>query len=152
MNTEFLPNKKHMLQCLKLAKIAGDLGEVPVGALIELNGEVIAFSHNLKESLLDPTAHAEVLAIKQASEKLGTWRLSGANIYISLEPCPMCMGAIINSRIDRVIFAAHEQRSGCLGGLVDFTKMNFTHTPLVYRGFMEEESLELMKSFFAKLR
>lgn len=152
MKTEFLPRKEFMLQCLDLAKKAFDEGEVPVGAVVELNGEIIGFAYNKRENDSDPTAHAEMLAIQMAARNLGSWRLIGANLYVSLEPCPMCMGAVINSRISRVIFAAHDEKAGCLGSLADFTKINFNHKPEIYRGFMELESANLLKDFFKKLR
>lgn len=152
MMTEFLPEKKFMIECLRLAQIAYEKGEVPVGAVVEINGEIIGYGYNKREMNSDPLGHAEIIAIKMASEKLGSWRLSGANLYVSLEPCPMCTGAVINSRIERVIFGAHDLKGGCLGSVSDFTKLKFNHKPKIYRGFMELECSKILKKFFSNLR
>lgn len=152
METEFIPNKKYMLKCLELAKTAGEKGEVPVGAVVELDDKIIGYGYNKRETDNSPTAHAEILAIEMAAKNLNSWRLANANLYVSLEPCPMCTGAIINARINRVIFAAHDERAGCMGSLCDLTKLDFNHKPLIYRGFMELESSIILKNFFKNLR
>ncbi len=152
MKTEFLPNKKFMSECLRLARKAYSEGEVPVGALVELNGDIIGHGYNKREKGNDPTAHAEILAIKMACEAMGSWRLTGANLYVTLEPCPMCIGAAINSRINRIIFAAHDETSGCLGSVINLSQLKFNHRPEIFRGFMQEESSNLLRDFFEKLR
>ncbi|MFI3207147.1 MAG: nucleoside deaminase [Clostridia bacterium] len=152
MITEFLPKNEFMLECLRLAHLALEQGEVPVGAIVELDGKIIGFGHNQTEKLQDPTAHAEVLAIKMACKNLGNWRLCGANLYVSMEPCVMCTGTIINSRIKRVIFGAHDRIGGALGSAVDLTKMNKSKKILIYRGFMEAECASLLRGFFKNLR
>lgn len=151
-NIEFIPKKEYMLKAFEQAYIALENNEVPVGAVVELNGEIIGFAENSCEREKSQLKHAEIKAIEMACEKIGDWRLNDCNIYVTLEPCPMCMGAIINSRINRVIFAAHDFNSGCCGGLTDLTKLNFLHKPKIYRAFMEEESIKMLKSFFKKAR
>ena len=132
---------------------AADEGEVPVGAVIVQDGLVIACEHNRREQLKDSTAHAEILAIKKACEKLGTWRLSGCTAYITLEPCIMCGGALLNSRIERVVYGAGDATMGACGSLFnvnDFPSM-YHHFELI-GGVLGEECALLMKEFFAKRR
>ncbi len=148
MERVFLPKDEFMIRCLSLAKLAADMGEVPVGAVIEKNGEIIGYGHNMVETLKNPLAHAEILAIEMAVKNLGDWRLSGANLYVSLEPCPMCTGAAVNSRISRVVFGAHDEKY--FG-----TKIwgnDFTKNIEIYRGFMEDECSNLLKKFFINIR
>jgi tRNA(adenine34) deaminase len=124
--------------------------EVPIGAVIELNGEIIGLAHNTVESAHDPTAHAEILAITQAAAKLGNWRLEGATLYVTKEPCPMCAGATLMSRLKRVCYAVPDPKMGCLGGatnLNDLARINH-HVELTAGGVLESECRELLQAFF----
>jgi tRNA(adenine34) deaminase len=124
--------------------------EVPIGAVIEVGGEVIASAHNTVESARDPTAHAEMLAITQAATKLGDWRLEGATVYVTKEPCPMCSGAMLMSRVRRVCYAVGDPKMGCLGGatnLNDLPRVNH-HLELTRGGVLEDECRELLQAFF----
>jgi tRNA(adenine34) deaminase len=128
------------------------MGEVPVGAVIVKDGEVIATAHNLRENGGGATAHAELLAINEACEVLGSWRLSGCELYVTLEPCPMCAGAIINSRLDRVIFGAKDPRMGALGSLINLNDYPLGYKVKITEGVLAEESLRLMSDFFKERR
>jgi len=124
--------------------------EVPIGAVIELGGEVIGIAHNTVESAHDPTAHAEILAITQAAAKLGNWRLEGATLYVTKEPCPMCAGATLMSRLKRVCYAVPDPKMGCLGGatnLNDLPRVNH-HLTVTAGGVLESECRELLQAFF----
>ena len=124
--------------------------EVPIGAVIELNGEIIGLAHNTVESAHDPTAHAEILAITQAAAKLGNWRLEGATLYVTKEPCPMCAGATLMARLKRVCYAVPDPKMGCLGGatnLNDLARVNH-HVELTAGGVLEPECRELLQAFF----
>ena len=136
------------------AQKAYDLGEVPVGAVITDHGGVVtASAHNLRETWHDATAHAELLAIRQACEKFGSWRLAGCTLYVTLEPCPMCAGAIIMSRLCRVVYGAPDSKAGACESV--FTILNtpaLNHSPDVTAGVLEEESRELLQRFFAERR
>ena len=124
--------------------------EVPIGAVIEFGGDIIGAAHNTVESACDPTAHAEMLAITQAATKLGNWRLEGATLYVTKEPCPMCSGAALMSRLKRVCFAVPDPKMGCLGGaanLNDLPRVNH-HVELTAGGVLEPECRELLQSFF----
>lgn len=135
------------------AKKAGAIGEVPVGAVIVKDNKIISAAYNMKESLKDTTAHAEILAIKKASEALGEWRLIDCDIYVTLEPCVMCSGAIVQSRLNMVVFGAYDKRFGAcrsLYNILDNGKLN--HTVEVVEGVMEEECSSLLSEFFKKKR
>ena len=134
------------------AKKSAIQGEVPVGAVVVKDGEVIAVSANRREQIKDATAHAETEAIRQACEKLGRWRLSDCELYVTLEPCPMCAGAILNAKIRRVVFGAKDPRGGALGSLVDLTSYPFYHKPTVERGVMADECKAILREFFVKKR
>jgi tRNA(adenine34) deaminase len=124
--------------------------EVPIGAVIELNGEVIGAAHNTVEGVKDPTAHAEMLALTQAAAKIGDWRLQGATVYVSKEPCPMCSGAMLMSRVKRVCYAVPDPKMGCLGGatnLNDLPRVNH-HLEITAGGVLETECKEMLQSFF----
>ena len=128
-------------------------GEIPVGAVIVKSGVVIAKGHNLCNSLHDPVLHAEIVAIRNACEYLNDWRLSECDLYVTLEPCVMCSGAIINSRIRNLYFGAYDIDYGAAGGRIDlFSKAYFGSNTLVYGGIMENECKEIINSFFEKLR
>lgn len=142
-----------MKLAIEEAKIAAQKGEVPVGAVIIKDGEVLSRAHNLTESLKDPTAHAELLAIKEACNALGSPRLTGTAMYVTLEPCSMCAGALIWSRIERLYIGAMDKKAGACGSvfdIVDSPKLN--HRIVVEAGIMEEECTALMKDFFKELR
>lgn len=144
---------KYMNIALDTARKAYDLGEVPVGAVIVKNGEIIANCHNLSESLNDATAHAEMLAIKEACKKLNEKYLTDCEMYVTLEPCAMCTGAIINSRIKRLYIGAPDKKAGCCGSKLDLISGNyFNHMPEVYHGIMEDECSRLVTNFFENLR
>ncbi len=144
--------EKYMEEALLLARAAGERGEVPVGAVIVRDGEIVATAHNEKEITSDATAHAEVLAIRRASEKLGRWRLSDCELYVTLEPCPMCAGAIVNAKLGAVYYGAKDPRGGAFGSVMNFCSYPLYHRPKVEGGFGEKESLLLLRSFFEKKR
>lgn len=148
----FLPNKEFMLQALALAQEAGEAGEVPVGAVVVKDDRIIGWGRNRREAGHTALAHAEMEAIHQACQALGTWRLTGCQLYVTLEPCPMCTGAIINAHIDRVIYGADDDRAGCCGTAADLFTLPYSHRPEVYRGFYEAEAKKLLRVFFQKLR
>jgi tRNA(adenine34) deaminase len=128
--------------------------EVPIGAVIELGGEVVAAAHNTVEGAHDPTAHAEMLALTQAAARLGDWRLAGATVYVTKEPCPMCSGAMLMSRVRRVCYAVPDPKMGCLGGatnLNDLPQINH-HLELAAGGVLEDECRELLQAFFRTKR
>lgn len=142
-----------MQQALKEAEKAMSLKEVPIGAVVVKNGEIIGRGHNLRETSKDPTAHAELLAIQQASQTLGGWRLHGCDLYVTVEPCPMCAGAILLARIDRLIIGAMDPKAGAAGSLLNIPEdERFNHQTQVIRGVLEEECASLMKEFFRELR
>lgn len=143
-----------MQKALELAKKAYELGEAPVGAVVvsKSSGEIIGSGYNLRESLKSPLAHAEIIALDQASTALGGWRVVDSVLYVTLEPCPMCAGAIINSRIDRVVFGAKDPKAGSLGSAVDLSKSGFNWNFQITSGVLEEECSKLLSDFFASLR
>src|SRR5690606_5491258 len=135
------------------AEKARDINEVPIGAVIVLDGEVIASAHNLRETEQNAVAHAEVLAIEQACKKLGTWRLENAELYVTLEPCPMCSGAIILSRIKKVIYGATDPKAGCAGTLMNLLEdERFNHQCEVVQGVLQDECGNLLSNFFRAIR
>ena len=142
-----------MKEALELAKNAEIEGEVPVGALIvDGNGSIISKGYNLRESKQNATAHAELIAIEKACEKVGSWRLSGCTLYVTLEPCPMCAGAIVNSRIERVVFGAYDMQAGCCGTLLNFNSYPFNHSFKIEGGVLEDECKRILVDFFEKKR
>ncbi len=145
-------DKLFMQAALVLAKEAADVGEIPVGALIVKNGEVIATARNECEVLHDATAHAERLAVSRAGETVGSWRLSDCTLYVTMEPCPMCMGAVINSRISRVVYGARDGRAGACESLLRMSSYPLESDPMIEGGVMEAEALTLLRDFFAKRR
>ncbi|MBP1577048.1 MAG: nucleoside deaminase [Oscillospiraceae bacterium] len=141
-----------MREAINEANAAAALGEVPIGAVIAQNGVIIARGHNLRETDKHALAHAEIVAINEACRKLGGWRLPNCTLYVTLEPCPMCAGAIINSRIDRVVFGAFDPKAGSLGSLIDLSKVPYNHSPQLCGGVLQEECADLLKNFFKSLR
>ena len=145
--------EKYMKEALKEAKKAYDKLEVPVGAVIVKEGKIIARAHNLKETKYDTTKHAEILAIQKASKKLNNWRLIDCDMYVTLEPCSMCAGAIINSRIRKVYIGALDEKTGAAGSVLNlFEDFTFNHNVEVEKGIMQEECEKMIKNFFKMLR
>ena len=135
---------------LEQARLAANLNETPIGAVLVWEGEVVASAFNRRELDRIATAHAEILAINEACRKLGGWRLHKATLYVTLEPCPMCAGAIINARIKRVVYGASDRKAGCCGSILDLFREPFNHHPEVTGGVLAEESAALLSSFFKK--
>lgn len=152
MPSYLLRDENFMRLAIEQAQIAASLGEIPVGAIVVKDGQVIGRGYNRREVDFSATAHAEVLAIEDACKALGTWRLTDCELYVTLEPCPMCAGAIINSRIRRVIYGVKDERAGCCGSVADFFAMPFNHTPLSRSGILEEDCRKLLTDFFQQLR
>lgn len=150
MTTDF--DLEMMSLAINEAKKAERLGEVPIGAVISQNGQVIATGHNLRETGRHALAHAEIIALHAACKTLGGWRLPNCTLYVTLEPCPMCAGAIINARIARVVFGAYDSKAGSFGSLVDLSKVAYNHAPQLCGGVMETECAALLRDFFRNLR
>lgn len=147
MNDELFMN-----EALKLAQKAFDLGEVPVGAVVVKNGEIVSTGYNKRELNKNALAHAEIEAINEACKNLSGWRLWECDLYVTLEPCPMCAGAIINSRIKRLVFGAYDKKAGSITSVVNLFDLPYNHKPEVLGGFMEDECSALLTDFFIKLR
>ena len=148
-----MDREKFMQYAIELAREADQAGEVPVGCVItDAEGRIIGRGRNRREADHDATAHAEIEAIRQACRYLDDWRLEGCSIYVTLEPCPMCTGAIINSRIPKVVFGAREENFGSCGSVIDLFSERYGHKPAVYAGVCADESAELLKSFFKDKR
>ena len=142
----------YMREALVLAQEAAAEGEVPVGCVIVRDGQIVGRGRNRRERDKTALAHAECEAIRQACESLGGWRLWDCTLYVTLEPCPMCAGAIINARIPRVVFGASDKKCGACGSVCDLFSMEFNHHPQVTQGVMEEECAALLSDFFKDLR
>ena len=147
-------NEKFMSRAVALAREAAEAGEIPVGAVVVKDGEIIGEGRNRCEELSDPTAHAEILAIKSAAKKLNDWRLKRCTLFVTLEPCPMCAGAIINSRIETLVFGAFDKRAGscCNESVVNLFSQGYDKTPQVFGGIKEEECKALLQEFFKEKR
>ncbi|HZJ82914.1 MAG TPA: tRNA adenosine(34) deaminase TadA [Clostridia bacterium] len=142
-------DEKFMLQALKEAQKAYDLDEVPIGAVIVKDGKIIARGHNLKEREYNPILHAEIVAITNACKKIGSWRLTGCEIYVTIEPCAMCAGALVQGRLDRVIFGARDSKAGCTGSLYNLVQdPRFNHQLDIVEGVLEEDCRQIMQDFF----
>ncbi len=137
---------------IELAREAGERDEVPVGALIVHRGEVIATASNTREASKCATHHAEILAIEEACRRLGGWRLPDCTLYVSLEPCPMCAGAIVNARIDRVVYAAPDLRAGAFGSKIHLNDLDLNHKPEIVSGVCCEESRSVLSAYFRAKR
>lgn len=150
----FLDDLFYMEAALKLAKRAYNIGEVPVGAVVvkRSTGEIVGTGYNRRETDKNPLAHAEIEAIREASLNLGGWRLSGCVLYVTLEPCPMCCGAVINSRLDRVVFGAYDKKAGSAYSVQEMFSLPYNHIPEANGGIMEKECSELLSEFFSMLR
>ena len=147
-----MTDQELMGAALREARIAADLGEVPVGAVVARRGEIVAAAHNTRETQRNALHHAELLAIDAACKALGGWRLWECELFVTLEPCPMCAGAIVNSRIKRVVYGAPDPKAGCCGSVTDLFALPFNHHPVVEQGLRAEEASALLAEFFARLR
>jgi len=146
-------DQTYMAMALDEARMAAAIGEVPIGAVVVCDGAVIARGHNRRECDTDPTGHAELIAIRNASQRLGRWRLSDCTVYVTLEPCPMCAGLMHQARVGRCVFAAHDPKAGALGSLYDLhDDKRLNHRFDVTSGVLEEESSSMLKEFFRRLR
>lgn len=151
MNTQ--PDERYLRLALQQAQAAAEAGEVPVGALIVADGRVLAAARNEREALRDPTAHAEMIAITQAAEALGAWRLEGCTLYVTLEPCPMCAGAIVQARIPRVVYGAADPKAGAVDSLYQIlTDDRLNHRVEVESGLLGEECGRVLTDFFRARR
>lgn len=151
--TDFSSHEYWMQQAILLAKEAEELGEVPIGAIIVRGEEVVGLGYNLREQTMDPTAHAEMIAIRDASQHLDAWRLLECRLYVTLEPCPMCAGAIVQSRIPQVIYGTTDPKAGCAGTLMNLLQEpRFNHRTEVIPNVLQEECAHLLTDFFRKLR
>jgi tRNA(adenine34) deaminase len=144
--------EKYMNSALDEARKAYDEGELPVGAVIVKNGEIISLGRNDREKTNDATGHAEIVAIREACRKLGGWHLDGCELYVTLEPCPMCMGAIVNSRIKRVVFGAKDAKAGACGSVINMCSYPLNHKPTVDSGILSEECAKILSDFFYNKR
>jgi tRNA(adenine34) deaminase len=146
-------DEAYMRVALAEAAEAAMLGDVPIGAVVVHDGKIIARGQNRREADRDPTAHAELLALRQAARHLGGWRLAGCTVYATLEPCPMCAGALLQARVDRLVYGAADPKAGAAGSVVDlFQGVRFNHTVQVTPGVCEAECREILQKFFAALR
>ncbi len=146
-------NDKYFMEiALKEAQKAFDKGEAPIGAVITCGDEVVAVGHNRRETDKNALLHAEIVAIDEACRKLGGWRLHKCTMYVTLEPCPMCAGAIVNSRIKRVVYAAKDAKAGAFGSVLNLNNYPLNHKPELVWGVMEQEGRELMTKFFDNIR
>ena len=147
-----MDDEKFMREALALAQAAADEGEVPVGCVVVRDGEIVGRGRNRRESAKSALAHAEIEAIAEACRKLGGWRLWQCTLYVTLEPCPMCAGAIINARLPRVVYGAKEPTNGCCGSAVDLFMLPCSQKPEVVPGVLEEECSAMLSAFFRRLR
>jgi len=152
MDSVMKMDEKFMREAILLAKRAEEIDEVPVGALVVLNGEIIASAYNTRECDKCATHHAELVAIERACAAMGGWRLPGTTLYVTMEPCAMCAGAIINSRIPRVVFGTPDLRFGAFGSLLNLSELPLNHKPEIVGGVLGEECREMLSDYFRKKR
>ena len=146
-------DQKFMLLALKEAQKSYNKEEIPVGAVIVKDGQIIARGHNLKETKNDTTNHAEIIAIKKASKKLKSWRLTGCTMYVTLEPCTMCAGALIQARLDKVVIGTMDEKTGACGSVLNVLEdYKFNHKVEIEKGILEKECRDVLQSFFRELR
>jgi len=145
-------HEEYMRRAMELAARAADEGDVPVGCVIVKDGQIVGEGRNRREECGDATAHAELEAIRDACGKLGSWRLHGCTMYVTLEPCPMCAGGIINSRIDTVRYGAKDDKAGACGSVLNLFEERFNHKPRLYGHLLEEECAAQLQEFFEELR
>lgn len=144
--------EENMRLALEQAEIGLNLGEVPVGCVIIKDNTVVGKGYNTRESERNALGHAEIMAIDSACKNLKSWRLSNCVLYVTLEPCPMCMGAIINSRIEKVVFGAKDEKAGCCGSVIQLSECGFNHRPKIVSSVCKDECTTLLSDFFKKLR
>ena len=147
-----MAHRDFMQRAMELAQIARDYGEVPVGAVVVKDNKIIGEGYNRRETDGSATAHAEIMAIVAACKTLGHWRLENCTLYVTLEPCAMCAGAIINSRIKLVVFSCEDYKAGAFGGMCNLNNLPFNHHPEIIIGVMEEEARNILQDFFKELR
>ena len=147
-----MDHEAYMSQALELAREAASGGDVPVGCVIVRDGEVIGRGRNRREEAGDATAHAEVEAIRDACARLGSWRLHRCVLYVTLEPCPMCAGAIVNARVEEVRYGVKDEKAGCCGSVLNLFEERFNHRPRIYQGPLERECEAVLQEFFQGLR
>src|SRR5690625_609473 len=148
-----MSDEQFMRAAMQEADRARELDEVPIGAVIVHDGEIIAAGHNLRETSQSTLSHAELIAIQKANKKIGSWRLEDCTLYVTLEPCPMCAGAIIQSRIKRVVYGASDPKAGCAGTLMNLLNVNqFNHQADVTKGVLESKCSIMLRDFFRELR
>jgi tRNA(adenine34) deaminase len=145
-------HEAYMREALALAQEAAAAGEVPVGCVIVKDGRIIGRGRNRREEGQDATAHAEMEAIRDACLTVGCWRLHGARLYVTLEPCPMCAGGIINARLEAIYYGAREEKMGCCGSVLNLFEERFNHHPRIYGGILREDCARVLGQFFEKLR
>lgn len=150
---EYLTHEAFMQEALVEAQKAYDMDEVPIGAVVVKDGKIIGRGHNLRESEKDPILHAEIIAIRQAAQTLDGWRLTDCDIYVTIEPCPMCAGAILQARIRQLVFGARDPKAGCVGSLYNLLQdARFNHQTEVVEAVLEEECSHIMKDYFRQKR
>ena len=145
-------DEKFMREALAEARAAAAVGEVPIGAVVVRAGEIVARAHNRRELDQDPSAHAEFTALCAAARSLGRWRLSDCTVYVTLEPCCMCAGLMVNARVGRCVYGAADAKAGCCGSVTDLFALPFNHHPMVEQGLRAEEAGALLQAFFKDLR
>lgn len=150
---DMMVHEQWMRAAMEEAKKAEAIGEVPIGAVVVRDGQIIGRGHNLRETTLDSTAHAEMIAIREASSALGAWRLLDCTLYVTLEPCPMCAGALVQSRLPRVVYGTADPKAGCAGTLMNLLQEpRFNHRVDIVEGVLQEECAAMLTDFFRRLR
>jgi tRNA(adenine34) deaminase len=154
MSSQFFPREEYFMRlALREASLALEHDDVPIGAVVVQEGEVIGLGHNERELRADPTAHAELIALREAARRLGSWRILDSVLYVTLEPCAMCAGAIVLARVPRVVFGARDPKAGAAGSVLNvLATEQLNHRPQVEEGLLAEESADLLRSFFAARR
>ncbi|MEG6521421.1 tRNA adenosine(34) deaminase TadA [Desulfotomaculum sp. 1211_IL3151] len=148
-----MSHARYMREALQEAKLAAEKGEVPIGAVVVAEGDIVGRGHDLRESLCDASAHAEILAMREAAKVLGDWRLNHATLYVTIEPCAMCAGAIVQFRVRRLVYGAPNAKSGSIDTILDIVHQpKFNHRVEVISGIMEDECKEILQKFFRELR
>lgn len=150
---QYTPDETYMKEAIDEAERAGAIGEVPIGAVVVSDGRIIGRGHNLREKESDPTAHAEIVAIRQAAHRIGSWRLTECTLYATIEPCPMCAGALVMARVERLVYGATDPKAGAVDSLFDVVRdTRLNHRMDVTAGVLQNECAALMQAFFRRLR
>ena len=147
-----MDHQQYMRRALELARQAQEQGDVPVGCVIVRDGQIIGEGRNRREENGDATAHAELEAIRDACRRTGSWRLHGCTMYVTLEPCPMCAGGIVNARVEEVRYGARDDKAGCCGSVLNLFEERFNHKPRLYCGPLQEQCEQILRNFFLELR